>query len=188
MLESGTSEFLDAGRRVFARYGYHGATAERLAEEAGVSRVTLHRRGVTKDAILDGLTEVALQRYREALWPALTAPGSAAERLQLGLSALCSQAEENMELLLALRSRTDEVFHEEGAEALTRSVFSEPFERLLRDGIQDGTLREVDVQETATVLFNLVGWTYIHLRTGHHWGIERARESVLGVALHGVLP
>jgi hypothetical protein len=67
-------------------------------------------------------------------------------------------------------------------------VFSEPFERILRDGAQDGTLREVDVQETATVLFNLVGWTYIHLRTGHHWGIERAHEAVLAVALHGVLP
>ena len=67
------AELLDAGRRVLARYGYHGATAERLAEEAGVSRVTLHRRGVSKDSILADLTELALRNYREALWPALTA-------------------------------------------------------------------------------------------------------------------
>lgn len=188
MSEGAPFEFLDAGRRVLALHGYHGATAERLAKAAGVSRVTLHRRGVTKDAILDALTEAALQSYREALWPALTAPGSAAERLEMALSALLAQAEENMELLLALRSRTDEVFHEEAEEALTRSVFSEPFERLLRDGIADGTLRKVEVEETATVLFNLVGWTYIHLRSGHHWSIERARENVLAIALHGVLP
>lgn len=183
------SELLDAGRRVLARHGYHGATAERIAEEAGISRVTLHRRGVTKDSILAELTEIALQRYREALWPALTSPGSGAERLRVALEALCAQTEENMELLIALRSRADAVFHDDQeSEALTRSVFTEPFERLLRDGIQDGTLRDVDVTETATVLFNLVGWTYIHLRTGHRWNPERARIRLLEIALEGVLP
>jgi len=45
-------------------------------------------------------------------------------------------------------------------------VFTESLERLLRDGIADGTLRPEDLRESATVLFNLVGWTYIHLRSG----------------------
>jgi hypothetical protein len=142
-----------------------------------------------EDSILADLAEIALERYREAMWPALTSMGSGAERLCAALEALCSQAEENMELLLALRSSTDAVFHDDdGPEALTRSVFTEPFERLLCDGIKDGTVRQVDVAETATVLFNLVGWTYIHLRTGHRWNPERARTRVLETALHGVLP
>jgi hypothetical protein len=36
-------------------------------------------------------------------------------------------------------------------------VFTEPLEKLLREGIADGSLRDVDPVETATVLFNLVG-------------------------------
>lgn len=188
MSDGASPEILAAGRSVLARYGYHGATAERLALAAGVSRVTLHRRGVTKDTILAQLTERAVQGYREALWPSLIGTGSAAERLTSGLLALCDQAEANMDLLIALSSRTDEIFHEPGEEAMTRSVFTEPIERLLRDGAQDGSLREVDAAETATVLFNLVGWTYIHLRTGHRWSSARARERVLEIALNGVLP
>src|SRR5712691_2532581 len=72
--------------------------------------------------------------------------------------------EANLELLVALQAHTDAVFHEEGEQPLTRSVFTEPLERLLRDGAADGSLRDVDPVEMATVLFNLVGWTYIHLR------------------------
>lgn len=179
-------ELLDAGRRAFARFGYHGATAERIAEEAGVSRVTLHRRGISKEAILDALSVRAVEAYRAALWPALTASGSGRDRLELGLEAICHVAEEHLELLLALRAQSDRIFHEEAEqEASTRSVFTEPLERLLLDGASDGSLRSVDASETAAVLFNLVGWTYIHLRTGHRWSPERSR-AVVELAVEGL--
>src|SRR5919201_3331849 len=146
---SAHDDLLAAGQRVLARYGYHGATAERIAEEAGLSRVTLHRRGITKDSILAELSARAVESYRAALWPALTAPGSGAERLEAALHALCAQAEANLELLVALRSQTDAIFHEADEEPLTRSVFTEPLERLLRDGASDGSLKEVDFAEMA---------------------------------------
>jgi hypothetical protein len=142
------------------------------------------------------------------MWPALTAPGTARERLEQALEALCDVCDANLGLLAALGDSTRErIFHEAefaGANSparpvgdvpssppgqagvLTRSVFTEPVERLLRDGIADGSLREVDPVETATVLFNLVSWTYRHLRQGHGWPPERARKGVLGLALDGV--
>lgn len=177
---------LDAGRRAFARFGYHGATAERIAEEAGLSRVTLHRRGVSKELILEALSERAVEAYRAAMWPALTGTGSGRERLEQALEALCRVAEEHLELLLAVRAQSDRIFHEEAEEeASTRTVFTEPLERLLHDGARDGSLRAVDPQETATLLFNMVGWTYIHLRTGHRWAPERSR-ALVSVVVEGL--
>lgn len=181
-------ELLDATRRTLARYGYGGATLERIASEAGVSRVTLHRRGVSKNDLLSALAARAAEDYRRRMWPALTAAGTGAERLEHGLRALCETAEEHLELLIALRARTDHVFHrDQEGEALTRTVFTEPLERLLRDGLADGSLRELDVEESATTLFNLVGWTYVHLRTGHRWPPARAARAVLDPVLRGVL-
>lgn len=177
---------LAAARRTFERHGYAGATLERIAREAGVSRVTLHRRGVSKDGLLAELAADATDDYRRAMWPALTAAGTAAPRLRLALEALCAMAEEQMALLVALRSQSDRVFHREGEEVLTRDVYTEPLERLLRDGAADGSLRAVEPVETATVLFNLVGWTYVHLRTGHGWRPERARRAVLDPVFHGL--
>ena len=177
---------IDAAQRAFAQHGFHGTSTARIAQEAGVSRVTLHRRGITKQDVLDALADRATRRYRDALWPALTAEGPADERLRLALAAMCRAAEESLELLVALRSQTDAVFHTEEAEALTRSVYTEPLERLLRDGALDGSLREVDPLETATVLFNMVGWTYVHLRTGHGWRPERSSRATIDIAMHGL--
>ena len=178
---------LEAGRVVLREYGYDGATAERIAREAGLTRVTLHRRGVSKDTVLAQFAERATDQYRAAMWPAVMAAGSGFERLQLALSALCDSAEDNLDLLVAIRAQSDRFFHEEDAEPLTRSVFTEPLERLLRDGAADGSLRtDIDPVEHATVLFNLVGWTYIHMRTGHHWPPGRAASAVLDIALNGL--
>ena len=179
---------LDAGRRAFASHGFHGATLERIAREAGLSRVTLHRRGVTREGILAALAERATDEYRAALWPALTGSGNGRQRLGEALRALCQMAERNLELLLALRAQADAVFHEPGEDALTRSVYTEPLERLLRDGAGDGSLREVDAVEYATLLFNLVGWTYVHLRTGHRWSAKRAARTTIDLALNGLQP
>src|SRR5256714_13591066 len=102
-------DLAEAGRRALRRHGWQALTAERIAEEAGISRVTLHRRGVRKEDILAALTDRATEAYRTALWPALTAPGTGRERLEQALRAICNSAEENLELLVALRSQTDAI-------------------------------------------------------------------------------
>jgi AcrR family transcriptional regulator len=185
-MEEATPKLLAAARTVFARYGYHGATAERIAKSAGISRVTLHRKGLTKNVLLQSLVTEATESYRSSMWPAMTADGNGRQRMNAALEALCESAERDLGLLIALRAQSDSVFHEDGTEVLTRTVFTEPLERLLRDGIADGSLRKVDPIETATVLFNMVGWTYVHLRSDHGWAPGRAREAVIGVALCGV--
>jgi AcrR family transcriptional regulator len=180
-------EVIEAGRRVLARDGYEGATLERIATEAGISRVTLHRRGVTKAAIVLQLAERGLERYRRLMWPALTARGTGRERLDQALRAICQAAEEHRELLEALGDRRrDELFHRDGDEALTRDFFTEPLVRLLEDGAQDGSLEPADAEERATVLFNLVAFTYLHLRAGHGWNEDRAADAVVTIALEGV--
>ena len=177
---------LPGARRAIERYGWQDATLERIAAEAGLSRMTLHRRGVTRHGILSALASSIEDQYRAALWPALTAPGDARARLEQALEALCDVVEENLALVAALSDRPrNAIFHEDSEPgtggALTRRTFTEPVERLLRDGAADGSLRAVDdPAETATVLFNLISWTYRHLRGGHGWSPERtqARRAV----------
>jgi AcrR family transcriptional regulator len=179
---------LAAGRRAVERHGVAHATLERIAEEAGLSRVTLYRRGVTREAILGALAAGILDAHRRALWPALTSRGTAAERLRRALGGLCDVAEDNLGLLLALGERVGAGLGEApaSAEAAARGALAEPLERLLRDGATDGSLRGTDARETATALLNLTTWTYVHLRAGSRWSARRARRATLDVALRGV--
>jgi AcrR family transcriptional regulator len=178
---------LDGARRAFERHGWEAATMDRIAAEAGVSRMTLHRRGVTRATLLAALTERLEHEHREALYSGLSAPGNARARLQLALEGECGVSESNLELMQALSlGARAAVFHEEGDEVLTRDAFTAPLQRLLTDGAADGSLREVDVPETATVLINLVGYTYRHLRAGHGWPPERARRAVVSLVMEGL--
>lgn len=183
------AQLLEGAQRALGRYGPQRATLARIAEQAGVSRVTLHRRGVTRAGLIASLAERAAESYRQALWPALTRPGTGLERLECALRAICEVAESNLALLLALDTQSEAVFHdgagEVGEEVATRSEFTDPLERLLIDGHADGTLRAGDPLETATVLFNQVSSSYLHLRSGHRWAADRARRVVVESALHG---
>jgi AcrR family transcriptional regulator len=181
------AELLDAARRALERHGLARTTLERIAEEAGLSRVTLYRRGLTREAILAALADGILESYREALWPALTARGTGAERLRHALGALCEVAERRLGLLLALGERVGAALESGGGGAgLGGRGFTEPLERLLRDGAADGSLREVDARETAPALLNVALWTYVHLRAGSRWNARRARRVTLDLALRGV--
>jgi AcrR family transcriptional regulator len=182
------AHILAAARQAVERHGWRDATLERIAGEAGLSRMTLHRRGVTREAVLASLAHALEADYRGAMWPALTGAGTGRERLEQALEALCDVCDANIELLAALGEDTRSgIFHERGEAVLTRSVFTEPVERILRDGAADGSLRGVeDPRETATILFNLVSHTYRHLRRGHGWPPERARRGVLALALDGI--
>jgi AcrR family transcriptional regulator len=180
---------VDAARHVLARDGLAAATLERISAAAGVSRMTLHRHGVSKPDILRALANEFETEYREAMFKALVAPGTAGERLELALELQCELVDRNLATLEALSSAARaEIFQEPGPGALTRSAFVEPLERLLVDGAADGSLEPVpDPREMATVLFNAVGHTYRHLRAGHGWSSERARAGVLRLVLDGLV-
>jgi AcrR family transcriptional regulator len=149
---------------VLARDGWTGLTMEAVAEEASLSRVTVWRLGATRDSLIADLLRGLEEDYRRALWPALTAAGSARDRLDLALSGLFEVAEAHLPLLLA----SDQVFHKASASGIN---FNEPFTRIFRDGLEDGSLSPPggDPGQAADLLFNTVCWAYTHLRGRHDW-------------------
>jgi AcrR family transcriptional regulator len=174
---------LDATIELLADAGWERLSLERVAERAGMSRVTLWRQGITRDSLVDALLERLTEDYRRSLWPILTAPGTGRERLEAALRALCDVADRHLQLLLA----SDTAFHQAQGRARPRPSFIEPLVRLLHDGVADGSLREpADYEDQANALFNTVCWSYVHLRGRHRWSSQRAASHVLDLVLNGV--
>lgn len=170
---------------------WRSVTVAELADAAGVSRMTLHRRGITKEQVLAQLGERLETEYREAVFAALTAPGNARERLGQALRAICVVDERYLGVLDALSGAAgmNAVLHEDGdpvAPVLTRAAFTDGLRRLLEDGALDGSIAVDDPAQTATLLFNAVGHTYRHMRTGHRWVADEARERVVALVLDGL--
>lgn len=185
------ARLVDAALAVLAEHGLAGLTLARLAEALGGSRMTLHRRGITREGVVARLGLLAVEEYQQAIWPAMTLAGTAADRLEQALRATCGVADKHAKLLVGLYSDDGGIFHdveaaqphEHDAAVATRAVFVEPLARMLRDGAHDGTLICDDPDEMATVLFNQVGWTYLALREGQRWPPQRAADVVVRNAL-----
>ena len=181
---------LQAAGTVIAESGYAGLTLARLAEAAGTSRMTLHRRGVTLPAVVGALSLRAAGELREALFPVLTSTQPAAAQLREALHAMFDVADRHLPLLAGLFSDDAGVFHAppDATGALpTDEIFVAPFAKLLADGQRDGSLRVLaDPTEAATVLFNTAGWGYIQLRHAQRWPVQRARAGVIELVLSGL--
>lgn len=181
---------LDAAAAVIAEHGLPGLTLARLADQAGTSRMTLHRRGVTVPALIAGLSLRAAVELRDALFPALTGTGPARDRLAQALDATFAVADRHLPVLAGLFADDSGVFHAApGADGAlpTAELFVAPFAKLLADGAADGTLHaHDDPAETAAVLFNAAGWGYVQLRHSQRWPADRARSGVLGLVMRGL--
>lgn len=182
-------ERIERIREALGGRDWHAVTLSDLADAAGLSRMTLHRRGIGKDDVLRQIGALMVQDHRDAIYPALVADGDGRQRLRIALEGLCAVNERYLGISDALSAiQLAEVFHEPGDGAvLTRASFTAGMRRILADGMADGTLRDADLDDTATLLFNAVGWTYRHMRTGHRWSAERARESVVELLLQGMV-
>jgi AcrR family transcriptional regulator len=169
-----------AARRAVEKHGYAGLTLERIAAEADISRVTLHRRGHSKDEIFSALITGMFEEHRDALWPALVAGGNGAERLALAVGKTCDLCERDLSLMLAMRAQLDEAVHAgTNPERQPNWVVTEPFQVLARDGIADGSLRDGDPEVFAALMATWTGTTYVNLRTMLGWRQRRARSVIV---------
>lgn len=192
-MASGTAQLLDPDRLAKLRDAlghrdWRELTVAEIASAVGVSRMTLHRHGVGKDEVLVALAQLLEQEFRDMALPALAAGGTARERLRGALAAICVTDEKYLGVFAALSTALEPVFHEEGDGAvLTREPFTGTLRRLLETGMEDGSIGVIeDPAETATLIFNATGHTYRHMRTGHRWSPERAREAVVALVVDGL--
>jgi AcrR family transcriptional regulator len=192
-MASGTAQLLDPDRLAKLRDAlghrdWRELTVAEIAGAVGVSRMTLHRHGVGKDEVLVALAQLLEQEFRDMALPALAGGGTARDRLRGALASICLIDEKYLGVFAALSTALEPVFHEQGDGAvLTREPFTATLRRLLETGMEDGSIGVIeDPAETATLIFNATGHTYRHLRTGHRWPAERAREAVVALVVDGL--
>ena len=161
---------IDGARRAIATGGWQAATLTRIAEEAG---------RVADDAAPPGPRprrdlRAARARLRGRLPRRALADGhgqgTGAERLEAMLVAVCEVTEDHLDFLAALDEEADRrFFHESDDEVHSREGYITPIERLLADGIADGSIRAGRDRGDGDGARQRVDRTYRHLRRAHDW-------------------
>ena len=134
-----------------------------------------------------GVLARASDDLRASLWPVLTSDGTGADRLRAGLAVLCEVCERHAGVMTAMFAVAPREIP--GRPGRTTSFeFIEPFERLVRDGVLDGTLSADAPLERATLVANATAWAHLHLRAAHGWSEPELTRSVVELAMAGLSP
>jgi AcrR family transcriptional regulator len=135
-----------------AERGFEGLRTREVAAEVGVNIATLHYYFPTKEALIRGVVELSMHRFRSTLAP----HGSSGEQLRNHLRAVRQLLREEPQLgtvmaELALRSTRDPALARIMGE--TNGAWQRTVRGLLRNAVRDGHLRpELDSDDVAAIV------------------------------------
>jgi TetR/AcrR family fatty acid metabolism transcriptional regulator len=185
-------ELLEAARRVIGRYGFQGATIERVAEEAKVAKGTVYLYFETKEALLH---EAVTQGIRANI-AELSANGMATEnpvdRIKSIVRRQFRQLDSNKDFLKALILDSSFVNFNAGdplAEELRELfiVYLDFLASVLKEAIDRGAIRPIDPQLGAFMLNEMIiGTLRRRLLQLTDSPLEADEEAVLELFLKGV--
>jgi AcrR family transcriptional regulator len=150
--EGRRQELTLAAYRLIAEHGFEGLRTRDVAAAVGVNVATLHYHFPTKEALIRGVVEHAMERFRSTLAP----HGTPANQLKSHLRAVRKLLLDEPELgavmgELALRSGRDPAIA-----AILRETYAtwhKTMRSLLRRGVRDGNLRpELDSDSVAALV------------------------------------
>ncbi|MCB9789322.1 MAG: TetR/AcrR family transcriptional regulator [Deltaproteobacteria bacterium] len=187
--EERRAQIMDAGRRLFADRGYHGATIEDLIAEAGIARGTFYAHFESKRELFDQILEGFLARLGAVLVPVdVHSQVSPREQLRSNLVRVLRLTAENSDLTRVLFSAPGlepeledriQAFHEKVLALIRRS---------LEAGVRIGLVRPGDLQAWSVYLLGAakaaVGpHTFEGLDSHSH---EQLAESLLDFVIGGL--
>jgi AcrR family transcriptional regulator len=177
-------ELVQAAFNQIAEHGFEGLRTRDVAAEAGVNIATLHYYFPTKESLIGGVLEFAMDRFRSTLEP----HGSPSDQLRNHLRAVrkLMVAEPELGIVmgeLALRSSRDPSIA--AIYDQLRDGWQKIMRALLRRGVKEGNLRaELDSDGVATaVIAVLTALTIPPLRDSPQGDAAlRQLEKWLGIA------
>jgi AcrR family transcriptional regulator len=170
--EQRREELIQAAFNQIAEHGFEGLRTRDVASEVGVNIATLHYYFPTKEALIGGVLDHAMERFRSTLAP----HGSPSDQLRNHLRAVRKLMTDEPELAdvmgeLALRSTRDKSI----AAMLDKMIdyWQTTIRGLLRRAVREGGApRELDSDAVAALIIaTLTAMTLPHLRTKNRSGL-----------------
>ena len=150
------SQIVRAALELIRRGGYRAASVAAVADGAGVATGTVYRHFPSKAELFAEVFRVASQHEVDAVASAMSAPGSALDRVALGVETFARRALRGRRLAWALLAEPVDPAVE--AERLVfRQAYARVFASSLREGIAEGELPPQDPEFTAIALVGAIG-------------------------------
>ena len=177
---------LAAAEQRFAAFGYRRTGIAEIARDAGVAPGTLYRYFENKEEIFRAVMREGLACWLDTARRVLARPGTAIERLGRLAQVSVDFNRENS-LVNSVYRRDGEIIFAPLLEELHEHLITQNVAMIadvIRDGIREGALRDVDPECAAFILFT--GGDVLSRQT--HYPYQEILPLYSEIVMHGLLP
>jgi len=180
---------LRTAARIFAERGYHNTSVSDVADVLGVSKPFLYYYLKNKEDILFECSRIATEQLHEVLEAVRTLRGTAWEKLQLLFRGYARVMSTDFGACL-IRSTTPGSLPPDLREKLFtgRRRLNREVERILAEGIADGSIRSLHPRLASFALFGAFNWITTWYRHGGAMAPETVADTYLDLFARGMLP
>jgi AcrR family transcriptional regulator len=180
--EQRREQILRTATRVFARHGFRGATVRQLAREAGISEAMIYHHFPSKEALYDAILEKKIERTKHLYSPsdAIRVRQDPALLETIITAFLREQTEDNSFMRMLLFSALE---GHNLAPKFVRKPLQDFFDFLgthLEGGMKDGTMKPVNRQVAARLLFGMAHFLVLLREIYRDPGIKELGVEDLG--------
>lgn len=182
-------EILDAAARTFAAHGYAGTEMQTVANASGISKGTVYLYFRSKKTLFLAAVDRGMRRLRESYEAAADAVCDPLDQIAAAIRAYLlffKEYPEYAELLILERAEFRD--RKQATYFSDRESTIERWQKLYRDLIQEGRIRDVPVARIIDVLSDLVyGTMFTNHFSGRHKPLDAQAEDILDVVFSGIL-
>jgi len=155
---------LDAARAAFCRHGMAGASMDRIAAEAGVTKHTIYRRYTSKEELLEAVVQQELKRIANSVRLPDAAEHDEITILKILAEARFAHSLEPENIAFKAFLRAESTFSPKFLSRLIEwdGIVVAPFIMAIRNAQARGFLKAADPADACEVLFSLI-------EGGHRW-------------------
>ncbi|TVS14137.1 MAG: TetR/AcrR family transcriptional regulator [Planctomycetaceae bacterium] len=172
--------------QVLTQYGLSGTTMDRVAAASGMAKGSLYNCFRNKQQLLEFVHDRAVTPLRLAIDQVVAGPLGAAEKLRVIIRMWREYLVEHQAVFEFLISDQTVKQRLRATEQTARDTGIRQVVTILRQGIDEGVFRSVDVQAVAEMMISAaIGLVEREFATGQRREVDEAVETMSSVFLYG---
>lgn len=182
------NEIFDAAASLFKRKGFHATSMQEIADAVGMRKGSLYYHISSKEELLFRISFEAIHAITEQLEEIVAAPLSPSEKLRVAIENHVETLCDKLDLISVFLRESSTLTAEQQAQILAyRRRYEDLFKGILREGIEAGEFRTVDISTVTNALLGMLNWMHQWYRPDGRLKPKAIAEIFADLALHGIL-
>jgi AcrR family transcriptional regulator len=181
---------LDEAAKLFAAKGYDGTSVQDIATAVGITKASLYHFFKDKSEIHSTVVTLSVVRLNDLVQEKLATCRTASDKVEGFARAHAQHISENTALYFASALGYNELTNPEVKAQVQRmrDGYEATLRRIIREGIQTGEFRDLDVKVAARAVISCLNWMARWWRPDGPDSAEKTASDYVHLIIQGFLP